>query len=355
MCSHVKQYGSLPLLLLLLLFFANCEESINPLQQENNNYAIMGPLYLDDQPSYIRVHDTRASLNAQSTRTLNITLKMTDLSSGSTTILQDSIKQFNEIFTHNFVIKTPIKYNNRYRFTLEDEAGVTRSFTSVTTKRANLAITKDLAKCEEPLEIELSNLDLTAGEMIREEVGIQFNDQWYWESIPADRVFLDEGEENERLRLSWIPNAITETFQSGYTYHNYAASCDELSSEIIQFRITHIGYMEDEEVDEAPENPDLDVDPVNVKSTYTIEGQFRIDPAVFDKTHTERLPVYYRQKPSIKQSFNFGSKWRMGTNAVVLNTNERPNIFYLDTEEFEVVNQSRFLPYISVSLNINGG
>jgi hypothetical protein len=77
--------------------------------------------------------------------------------------------------------------------------------------------------------------------------------------------------------------------------------------------------------------------------------------AYFDQPYTERLPVYHRLDFSIKRFFDLGSSLRLGAEAGAINAYDRINVFYLDTEEFEVVNQSRFLPYISVSLNINGG
>lgn len=77
--------------------------------------------------------------------------------------------------------------------------------------------------------------------------------------------------------------------------------------------------------------------------------------AYFDEPYTQRLPVYHRMDMSVKRFFDLGSAWRMGAEVGAINVYDRTNVFFLDTEEFEVVNQSRFLPYLSISLNLNGG
>lgn len=267
------------MLLSFLLAVTGCSEPIDPFSEKNNNYSFYGPLYLEKSPSYIRIHDTRSLLNAESTRELNVTFQMTDLSTGETTTLKDSVKQFNEIYTHNFVVTKPVLYDNRYRFKLMDESGFIKEFTSVTTRRTEVTILKDVAKCEEPLEIELINLDLTSGEEIRAEAAINVNNRWFWSKRRPDQIFFEDSGDGrgERLVIIWTPNSISRSIFGEFSY----PTCDEFTSDVIRFRVTHIGYVEDESNDGRSPEQVLDADPIRVLSAYSVGGEFRIDPVVF--------------------------------------------------------------------------
>lgn len=73
--------------------------------------------------------------------------------------------------------------------------------------------------------------------------------------------------------------------------------------------------------------------------------------AFYDQPFNKRLPVYHRLDASIKRFFDISRNVRVGAEVGAINTYDRENIFYVDIVENEVVNQSRFLPYLSFSLN----
>jgi hypothetical protein len=267
----------LPAIIWIVLI--SCSEPIDPFSEKDSNYSFYGPLYLETSPSYVRVHDTRSPLNAESTRELDVALQMKDLSTGEISTLEDSVKLFNEIYTHNFEIARNLNYDNRYRFRLEDAFGFIKEFTSVTTRRTEITILKDVAKCEEPLEIELINLDLTSGEEIRAEAAVNVNNQWFWSKRRPDQIFFENSGDGkgERLNIIWTPNSISRAIFGDFSY----PTCDEFTSYIIRFRVTHIGYVEKVSDDGRVLDQLLDVDPIRVVSTYSVEGEFRMDPSVF--------------------------------------------------------------------------
>lgn len=80
------------------------------------------------------------------------------------------------------------------------------------------------------------------------------------------------------------------------------------------------------------------------------------DPGIaygyFAQPYSERLPVYHRLDVSLKRYWDITAGFRVGTEIGAINLYDRANIFYLDVVSYEVVNQMGFLPYISVSANL---
>ena len=71
------------------------------------------------------------------------------------------------------------------------------------------------------------------------------------------------------------------------------------------------------------------------------------------KPYTERLPVNHRLDASLKRFFKIAERIELGTEAGIINAYDRRNVFFLDVEEFQVVYQTRLLPYISFNLSFN--
>lgn len=72
----------------------------------------------------------------------------------------------------------------------------------------------------------------------------------------------------------------------------------------------------------------------------------------FSRPYSERLPFYHRLDLSLKRYFDFSSGFRLGTEVGAINLYNRANIFYLDVVSYEVVTQTGFMPYLSVSATI---
>ena len=91
---------------------------------------------------------------------------------------------------------------------------------------------------------------------------------------------------------------------------------------------------------------------LNIPDQNPIRDPGKAD-AYYDEPYTERLPVYHRLDVSVKRFFEINPRFKIGTEIGAINVYDRTNVFYLDVVEFEVVNQSRFLPYASVSMNLD--
>ncbi|MBO6585819.1 MAG: hypothetical protein JJ953_06910 [Gracilimonas sp.] len=254
-----------------------CESSIDPITQEDRTYSIYGPLNIFQTPNYIRVHDNKAPLSEEGTLPLDVEMTFTNLSTGETEVLEDSIVAFDNVYTHNFQINMPVQFDERYRISMQDEKGVSYDITSVTTKQTDLTVLKDSVTCISPFRIRLTNIDLAAGERLDAEVAIKVGQQWLWTPREMARV---HDEDLENLTLSWTPYSISEFVFGPFD----AISCNGFSSEKIRFRFTHVGYVEgDEQSNEGDENliqpaPDKQI----VLSKYSGETEIQIHPCEFD-------------------------------------------------------------------------
>lgn len=240
----------------ILLFFLaiNCDGTINPITPKGFEYSMYGPLNIHKTPNFIRVYDTNTLLNPEATKELNVNMTFTNLATGEVNLLKDSLVTFDDIYTHNYEIEMPIEYDTRYKLFLEDENGFRDSVITQTTKQTNITVSIDTVDhCDQFFYVELSNIDLDAGERLDHEVGIEIADTWYWTHRKA---YYSYSSESNILTLGWSPNSVLCLINKCLDpFQKFQDACRNYSSNKIRFRFTHIGYMIGEETLE-----DIDLD-----------------------------------------------------------------------------------------------
>jgi hypothetical protein len=79
-----------------------------------------------------------------------------------------------------------------------------------------------------------------------------------------------------------------------------------------------------------------------------------VDPGVartlYSRPYGERLPYYHRLDLSVERGFRLASGWMLETSAGVINLYNRNNIFNVDLNTLQRVDQTPLLPYISIRL-----
>ncbi len=278
MGERMKTFKNTRLSCMLILVAAislSCDTSIVPITGGDQQYSIYGPLNIAESPNYLRVHNSKAVLNAESTLPLNVNMEITNLNSGFAEMLDDRLVQFRGIYTHNFRIDMPIEFNTRYRIDLEDlETGVTSSLVSVTTKQSEITILEDSVGCNTAFRIQLSNIDLEAGEQLDTEVAVKIGEEWRWTPRSVNRVY---DEEAKTLILSWTPNEISSFIMGPLDF----LECCEFTSKKIQFRFTHIGYVEGNDEASLPDSSEFNGNSANkqiVLSKYSDEAEIQVNP-----------------------------------------------------------------------------
>ncbi|WP_421774027.1 hypothetical protein [Gracilimonas sp.] len=260
-----------------MCFFQGCDSSIEPITEGSRTYSIYGPLNIYETPNFIRVHDNKALLSEEGTRPLDVEMTFTNLSTGETEIPEDSLVQFDNLYTHNFEINMPIQFDERYRVSMQDDKGISYEITTVTTRETNLSVIKDSVSCLSPFRVRLTNIDLEAGERLDAEVAIKIGSEWLWTPREMGRT---HNANTEELILSWTPYRISEFLFGPFD----AIYCDGFSSDKIRFRFTHIGYVEEDE-STLEGNGNLlqpSADKQIVLSKYSGETEIQIHPCEFD-------------------------------------------------------------------------
>lgn len=88
----------------------------------------------------------------------------------------------------------------------------------------------------------------------------------------------------------------------------------------------------------------------------TLEEHPTSDPGtaltLYDEPYGARLPVYHRLDASISRTFDLSSRLSLETKLGAINVYDRKNIFYYDINTLDRVNQTPFLPYISLRVRV---
>lgn len=264
------------LILLTLALVSGCDSTLDPIKERADSYSIYGVLDLQTTPNFIRVNDNNALLTPESTKELDVEILVRDMTENSTRSLRDSVVLFDSVYTHNFIYDEPIRFNARYLITLENNTGYRDSLISIVPAETGLTLSNREVFCEQPFSVELSNIDLDAGEKVIAEAGLELRGKWHWaRAVLGGSYNPDEN----TLSFGWTPYGISYSlFSSPISDPPY---CDELSKDFVRLRFTHIGFMEGgKALGESFIEPDGDFSLARkvVLSKYVAEAQVNILP-----------------------------------------------------------------------------
>jgi hypothetical protein len=209
---------------------------------------------------------------------MNVKMTFTNLENGQSELMEDQIVEFDGLYTHNFKIDMPIEFDTRYRIELQDGEGVSSDITTVATKNAAIDVLTDTAKCGSNYRVQLSEVDLNAGERLDVEVGAKVGNTWLWTNRVTNNSY---DQSTNTLSFVFSPYDIS-VFLFGIFD---AIDCSEFSSDKIRFKFTHIGYMEGNDHHSIDDTTALSEPSPNqqiVLSKYSKETELRIHPCEFD-------------------------------------------------------------------------
>lgn len=262
----------------LSIFVISCDTSIEPIVGEGKEYSVYGPLNISESPNYIRVHNNKALLTPEGTLPMNVEMTFTNLDNGQTQIMEDKIVEFGDLYTHNFKVEMPIEFETRYRIELNDDEGGSSDITTVTTKNAAIDALTDTAKCVSYYRVQLSGVDLNAGERLDVEVGAKVGNTWLWTTKLSSTAY---DQSTNTLTYVFTPNDISIFLLGIFDW----IDCSEFTSDKIRFKFTHIGYMEGNNQVTLEDTTTLSSPSPNkqvVLSKYSKEKELQIHPCEFD-------------------------------------------------------------------------
>jgi hypothetical protein len=227
-------------LLLMFSICSGCDVAIVPITDGDTAYSVYGTLDLQSTPNYIRIHDTGALLNPESTRELDMHVVFTNLSTMESHLLRDSVVMFENVYTHNFVVETPVEFDTRYKLVLEDADGFLDSLVTVTTRESQVTVQPEMVdSCQQYFFIEMTDIDLDAGQRLDIEIGVNAGNVWHWTTrYDLYEYFPDE----KKLVLGWSPDSVSLLIWPPPA--QTPVFCEDYSSNVIRFRFTHIGHVE---------------------------------------------------------------------------------------------------------------
>lgn len=132
MIKRNKPIISAVTLIVLAGIISGCDTTFDPFIEDKALYSIYGYLGINREVNYIRIKDLDSPLIADSTRKIDAKVTLTNLASGQTQVLQDSVVRFGEIYMHNFRTTMNITSETKYRVQVTRSDGRSVSATTVT-------------------------------------------------------------------------------------------------------------------------------------------------------------------------------------------------------------------------------
>lgn len=129
------------LVLALLVAVSGCDNTIEPFS-ERGTYSMYGYLVPSQDQQFIRVKPLTIPVTKVDSHSVDATVTLENITEGTSEVLRDSIITYEDaessVVTHNFVTKTPITLETKYRVVLEGPSGthVRASTVTPTAKKA---------------------------------------------------------------------------------------------------------------------------------------------------------------------------------------------------------------------------
>lgn len=232
-----------------LLLLCCGENTINPFEDEKSIYSIYGSLSMDNNVHYIRVRKTDTPLLADSSAGIDGTVTFTDLETGTSTVLRDTIVNFSGNYTRNFILEQELKPDRSYEIRAERQDGAFSRSSFTTPQRTAVDLESNFTEieCETPITFRYKNI--REPELIQMDVGITHNGELNW--APMEIVGqLRYNSNGDEMSVSMSPrNLMVEVFPPILpdvpNFNNYllfpTVSCASLENKEIRIRYRHFG------------------------------------------------------------------------------------------------------------------
>ena len=140
MINSSRHYYLFGLLCLMIYFATGCENTFDPFNEDEGYYSIFGDLDLHADTNFVRVRDLNTPLNEDTTAQIDATVTLTNLDTGTSEVLTDSLITFEGVSTHNFYTGTEIKEANEYKIQVDGPDGKSVSMNAVTPYDSDITI-----------------------------------------------------------------------------------------------------------------------------------------------------------------------------------------------------------------------
>lgn len=164
-----------------------CDNSVDAFEEDAGLFSIHGYLSLSGNEHFIRVKDLNEPLVGDSTRAIDATVTLENLTTGQVETLTDSIVAFEGVYTHNFRTDQDIQPATRYRVSVERPDGRTARATATMPPRTEVALDpEEPTDCTEALVVRFRNVQEVR--LLRVSVGFVWRNQLNWVDLDEPTV-----------------------------------------------------------------------------------------------------------------------------------------------------------------------
>ena len=158
-----------------MLILSGCaDKQINPYEEETSFYSIYGAIDLHSSRNVIRVRDLNVFHTDSNSIDLDATVTFYDLKNGTSQVLRDSIIQYPENYTHNFLLNKNLLPDSPYKVEVErsDGASISSMFTTPSVTETEVSSAFENINCYTPIKLVFKNV--LPDDQVRIEFGVSY-------------------------------------------------------------------------------------------------------------------------------------------------------------------------------------
>lgn len=275
------------LLLVVLTGFSACERSVNPFEDNQGIFSIYGALEVGEEQNIIRVRNLLEPFQADSSFPFDATVTFTDLQSGTTTQLRDTVVTYEVGQTHNFILEEELELDSQYQITVERSDG--EQVTSIATTPGLTEVSFapfQFITCETQIDFRFHNVKQS--ELVQMEIGATYQGDVHWAEMDlVGDIEYDPQLEVHRVEMSprnLLVEVFTPVLPDNPYYDPYTlfptVGCDELDNNTIMIRYKHFGP--EWQTGRPIEDGEIDTDSGVIENGLGFFGAYRMDTFSFD-------------------------------------------------------------------------
>lgn len=253
-------------MLVLSAIMSGCDTTMDPFEEKKGLFSIYGYLDMDKEVNFIRVKDLNKPLPRDSTDDIDATVTLKNRSENTIETLQDTLFQFEDIYTHNFRTTMEVNPATSYEIEVERSDGESVTATATTPQIADVNWGPTDEYCATPVEISFEPVNHRYD--LELSVGFDYDNVRYWVNPDVSHS------EDELVIYRFAPINILDAIFSGGP-DSEPIRCYQLDNERLFIKYTHYGPDFDSTGSERPD--DVSDETIKFGALYEDSFDFTID------------------------------------------------------------------------------
>lgn len=216
--------------------FTSCDNTLNPLEEDEVFFSIYGTLDMTEEVNYFRINDLNSTVLDTSDHQLDAHVTLENLQSGEREVLEDTVVSFEDTYVTNFKSEMEIHPRTEYEITVERSDGATTRSSAITPDTTVMDLQHDQQHKQEAPDC-TTNVELTLEPIedpltVRFYLGVEHLDKIRW-FLPHFHTLSVDGQ----LTYTFTP----ESMLAGITDDVVPDQCHELETDEFHIRYVRFG------------------------------------------------------------------------------------------------------------------